>query len=1370
MTIGSTLSTKAQTQTYYWIGGNAEWNDPNAWSTTSGGASAGKTPNQNMAVVFDQPAEDGYNVSINEPAFCNDLKVEVESLTFDIAYNLHVDGDFVLDEQVFFDGDGKVVFELEDGDLWDSANSIFSGPVEFEGVGCTISSHIFTQNKSITVDTDWFNTDGKTITCASFLMPAATDINVSGSSIYVNDEITVSPEVRVTQTGESILLSDSIIEENIHPGEFEIAYSANRTATCGADDGQTPFTIEAIVNTDYNGEDVSCNGAADGEAFVTVTGGIGPFSFQWVGGDLPGFTQNYPNLGAGTYVIVVTDLGQGIPCADDISISEPAPITLFSFIQTPPSCDGMCDGVGTPLMVGGTTPFDYSWSTGEDTQTSTILCEGSNTLTVMDLNDCVYDTTFVIELNPIFANVTVTDILCGGSATGSAVSVPTGGDGGPYTWDWSTGDTDGDISGEASGDYDLTVFDAGGCPADTTITISELPPMVIDLDDLQDVSCGGLTDGSISITVTGGTPGYTYAWAGPNGFTSADEDLVNLEGGDYDLIVTDSNDCIELVSYTIITPLIIDLTLDVSNILCAGDLTGAIDLTINGGSPDFIIGWAGPNGFLSAEEDISNLEVGTYDVIVSDSNDCIMLGSADITEPTPIDVIPTVTPISCNGADDAEIAIDILGGASPFSTDWTGPSGYASTDEDLAGLESGDYDLIVTDDNDCVFMITVTIDVTPPIDVVFDITPISCANAGDGAINATISGGTPSYSTDWTSLLGFTSSDEDISSLVADQYELTVTDLTGCQVVHEVVLNEPIDISVVEVITEVSCGGLEDGSIDISILGGTPEYFTDWTGPSGFISTDEDIFDLVAGNYDLTITDASGCQVMVSYTVNEPPLLEATLDVTEISCNGADDGAIDLTIVGGQPPYVVGWSGPNGFINTNEDIIDLEAGTYDLIVSDLNDCLALASVNIIEPDAMDVTIDTIDPTCFGLTDGSIELTISGGLSPYDVLWNTADTSTLLTGLDAGDYDVTITDDSGCQVIIDPITLSEPDELILAIEAADITCNGDNDGEISMTISGGTPDYTVSWAGPNGFTSSDLDLIDLESGTYDVTVTDANDCVVMGSVEIEEPELLQIDADITEILCAGDLGAIDITITGGTGSYDISWTSLAGFSSSEEDISDLSPDTYDVSLIDTNGCASDASYELLETPPFVVDETVTNLDCSGIDNGSIEIEITGFSEPYFVTWTGTESFNQIGYSIFDLEEGTYTLFIQDANECPFNGTYDVTQPEFIEVSADISSPFCAGDPTGSIDITITGGAPGYAFAWTGPNGFTSPSEDISNLESGDYTLHIDDAVGCIYDATYTVDPATLIVIDVTSENVGCAGELTGSIDLTITGGQ
>ena len=1368
---GSTLSTVAQDKTYFWVGENNYWNNPQAWSLSPGGPPVGQIPDQNTNVVIEPNSDAVAVIQISGGSVCADLVIaggcELECLN---PTNAQVFGELKITEPITMTGPLDFYFyTTEPESAWDSGNSIFPGNVSFLGNGgFDVKSHILTQHQEISIASDSFDLNGHYVTSASFQMPSSTSIDVTGSTIYVTNEMNVASSVLVTQDGDNVLISEGI-EDTIIPGAFDIEFAQNRTATCGTGAGETAFTITASVISDYNGFDVSCNGAEDGEAFVTVVGGVGPFSFQWIGGPAMGFSQNYPNLGAGTYTVLVTDEGQALPpCVDNVQITEPGAIALFSFDYTPPSCDGECDGVGVPVVIGGVPGYDFDWTTGETTQVATQLCEGSNTLVVEDQNSCVFDTTFTIELQPVFANVDITNILCGGTPTGSAVSTPSGGAGGPYSWSWSTGDTDNDITGQLAGSYTLTVTDAVGCSTDTTFTINEEPPLTITLDDLQDVSCGGLTDGSIEITINGGLAPLSISWAGSNGYASSDEDIFGLEDGDYDVAVTDANLCVTAASYMISAPPIIVLDFAVTDITCIGADDGEIDLEISGGTPDYSVAWTGPNEFISVDEDISGLEPGTYEVIVTDANDCIMLGSADVQEPDPIDASPDITPIACNGADDAAIDLTISGGTPGYSTDWTGPNGFSSTDEDISGLEPGDYDVIITDANGCQTPLTITIDDTPAIEATFDVIEITCAGADDGAIDPTISGGTPPYSTSWTADNGFTSTDENISGLAPGQYELTITDDAGCFVVHEVILNEPLAITILDNVIDVSCGGLFDGEIDVSILGGAPDYTFDWTGPNGFTSTDEDLTALEAGDYDLIVTDDAGCQETATITVDQPAILEATLDVTPISCNGADDGGIDLTIIGGQPPYIIDWTGPNGFSSTDEDISDLEAGTYLLYVEDQNGCFVEAQADLDEPDAIDVTVDTVDPTCFGEDTGSITLTLAGGVEPYDILWNTGDATDSLIDLTAGDYDVTITDVAGCQVVIDPITLNEPSQITLDFDVTDIQCGGNSNGSIDLTISGGTPGYTVSWTGPNGFTSSDTSLSDLEAGDYDVTANDAAGCIQMGSVEITEPTELELDGFVTPILCNGDLGAIDIMVTGGVAPFTIVWSSVDGFSSNDEDITDIPADVYAVEVTDDSGCFATMDFDLSEPDEIQVDVVVTNLDCSGVDNGSIEIEISGGTPPYIVGWVGP-SFASGNEDIFDLAEGTYTLAIMDMMGCTFTAGYDISQPEMIDVSADISSPLCAGDLTGSIDITVTGGVPEFTFLWTGPNGFSSPSEDISNLEHGTYDLHIEDSGSCVFDASYEITSTPELILDTSVTPVGCAGEATGTIDLTINGG-
>jgi large repetitive protein len=1372
--LGSTLFTNAQSPALYWIGGSGEWSDASHWSHESGGPSAGTTPNSQSTVLFDaNSANDTEAIFLTGNASLKNLTVAedfVGTLISSPAAQLTCYGEFSAFAGQRLNLLGATRFAASGSTVWSAENLVFSGPVVFEGAGSySLEGHLLVNNNTLTIDCGGMDLHHYSIVANGLTMNGSTYFDIAEAKLFISDFLDVSSGVHPVQGSDNVLISDAMDAGSLDPGPLHVTSAQNRTNTCATGAGQTPFTIDAVVISDYFGEDVSCNGAEDGQAFVNVSGGVGPFSFQWIGGGAPGFTQTYSNLGAGTYTVLVTDIGQGVICVDNVQVTEPALMSIFTFTYSPPSCAGLCNGVGTPIVIGGVPGYDFSWTTGETTQTATMLCEGSNTLTAIDMNGCQLDTTFQVVLVPLLANVEITDIICGGTNSGSALSTPTGGDGGPYSWLWSTGDIDNDIQNQPAGSYDLTVTDGGGCSLDTTFQILEEPPLVITLDDLQDESCGGSADGSIDITITGGAPVYQFDWTGPNGFTSSNEDLSGLSEGDYDLTLIDANLCEVMVSYTISAPPALALVLDATPISCFGADDGAIDLTISGGTPIYVVQWTGPNGFNSVSEDISGLAPGTYDVLVTDDNLCFEIASIDVTEPLPIDVATTITPPSCNGVSDAAIDIVISGGTPPYQTDWVGPAGFSSSNPNISGLATGDYDLTVTDANLCVIMITITIDDTPPIDVVFNVTDISCGGATDGAIDTEISGGTPPYSTNWTGPNGFASTNEDINGLEAGSYELTVTDFLGCFVINEVILNEPIPLSVVEVITDASCGGFFDGEIEISILGGTPLYIVSWTGPNGFVSSDEDISGLEAGDYDLNITDAAGCQMATSFTVDSPPILVVSLDVTPISCFGSNDGAIDLTISGGQPSYTVEWNGPAAFTSSSEDISNLVPGTYTLYVEDQNGCFAEEIVDLSEPTAMDVVVDSVDPTCFGLDDGSITLTISGGLEPYDIQWNTGDSGSPYNGLTADSYSVDITDDNGCLVTIDPIILSEPDELTLDLSSTDITCNGDNDGTITLTITGGTPAFVVDWIGPGAFSSSALTLTDLAPGTYDVTVMDDNGCIVMSSVDILEPEELLVDASVTDISCFGALGSIEIDISGGTGAYDILWIGPASFSSVDEDIYNLEEGTYTLEVSDDNGCFFTMDYDVASSDDIEVDAVVTNLDCSGLDNGAIDITITGGIPAYNILWVGPNGFNSSDEDLTGLAEGDYDLTVGDASGCTIDVTYTVSQPELLVVDATINPPLCAGQATGSIEIDVSGGVPGYDFLWTGPNGFSSVSEDIYNLNPGTYDLNIQDQGSCVLDVSYDVTDTPQITINASVTNVSCTGSGDGAIEIIVAGG-
>ncbi|MGB0423981.1 MAG: SprB repeat-containing protein, partial [Flavobacteriales bacterium] len=736
-----------------------------------------------------------------------------------------------------------------------------------------------------------------------------TELLFSGTKIIVQEQVLVNASIENQSSQEVFWISSGVPTNQVQTGQFGHTNKAQRTATCGNEPGETPFTIEAIVISDYNGKDISCNGAEDGEAFVTISGGIGPFTFSWVGADNTAATQNFSNLGPGTYTILVTDMGQNIICIDEVGIVEPSPITLGFFSQTPPSCAGLCNGTAVAVVSGGTPGHTLVWSSGDSGTNASMICEGPNTFVATDLNGYTLTEEFTSILEPIVANVDITNVVCNGTATGAAVSNPSGGQE-PYFFSWSTAaDIDNSIDSQIAGMVTLTITDDSGCSIDTTFEITEEPPVQIVLNDSQDESCEGASDGFIEVDISGGTPDYLTTWTSDLGYSSFDEDIFGLPADNYTLVVEDDNGCLQTFQFTISAPPAIQVDADLTHVSCFNGSNGAIELSISGGTPDYSIVW--DDGF-GSNALIDNLPVGSYSATITDENDCEVEVSYDLDQPDEIIVLGVISPISCFGDNNGAIEVSISGGTPDYSTSWTGPA-FVSFDEDISDLAAGTYNLQVIDDLGCTGQFSGEIIEPETMDISTLVEPISCPGANDASIETNVLGGTPDYLFDWTGPNGFTSADQNIFDLEPGPYDLVVTDSEGCTVETTVVLNDPDPLVIVPNVTNVSCGGLSDGEIDLSVLGGTPDYSYDWTGPNGFTSDQEDLLDLEAGTYTVSITDLEGCSTDLDIDVTETPELEVTINTTEITCFGEDDASIDLEIAGGQPNYDVNWSGPNLF-------------------------------------------------------------------------------------------------------------------------------------------------------------------------------------------------------------------------------------------------------------------------------------------------------------------------------------------------------------------------------------------------------------------------------------------------------------------------
>ena len=336
---------------------------------------------------------------------------------------------------------------------------------------------------------------------------------------------------------------------------------------------------------------------------------------------------------------------------------------------------------------------------------------------------------------------------------------------------------------------------------------------------------------------------YRYFWTRP-GFSATTEDITGLYAGTYKLTIRDAKNCIKKHVPVILTqPTWLTVSIDyINHITCFGDNNGSIGITSSGGTPPYSWSWTGPGSFGSTNEDISNLAPGAYNLTITDFNGCFNsppLGPLTINEPPSLSVVTDiVTNLSCYGTDDGAISVTVSGGTPGYSYSWTGPGSFRSTNEDINGLEPGNYNLTVTDANSCIFNLG-PISITEPAQIIITtdlISDVKCNGGNDGAISVSVAGGILPLSYAWTGPGSFTSPFEDITNLLAGSYNLTVTDATGCSSgLGPVIVSQPPELNAVtESINNVTCNGNDDGSIDITVIGRCSAIFLfmDRTGPT----------------------------------------------------------------------------------------------------------------------------------------------------------------------------------------------------------------------------------------------------------------------------------------------------------------------------------------------------------------------------------------------------------------------------------------------------------------------------------------------------------------------------------------------------------
>ncbi|MCB0571902.1 MAG: gliding motility-associated C-terminal domain-containing protein [Phaeodactylibacter sp.] len=1041
----------------------------------------------------------------------------------------------------------------------------------------------------------------------------------------------------------------------------------------------------------------------------------------------------------------VTNLNPNLPTFDvSANFGNPSPgfITMNYFNPS-------LAGINLP---NGAVLFEICFTAiGADGQTSDITF--SSAITPIEVSDSNQE---IIPFNgeegtiqisaiqpPAIGTPTITNVNCFGQMTGAISVSASGGAGGPFIYNWTgpsgyTG-TGSPISNLRAGTYNLTVTDQGSGLTSTASYNVTQPAAAVSVTAVPMApSCNGGSDGSIQLTVSGGTPGYTFAWTG--GIPAGTEDPTLLTAGSYTVTVTDSRGCTQTQTATVPagTGSPINIIGAVNNVACFGENTGSITLTVTGAQGGVTYNWT-PNTLSGGAP--GGLPAGTYSVTVYDDGGCSRTQSFTITGPATALAVQSITPTPIMNVNDGAVNLTVTGGQSPYTYQWTGPNNFSAATEDISSLNTpGQYCVTVTDGRGC--QRTACAMVIRPLRIASaNITDV-CFGESDGSISVVVAGGQPPYGYNWSVP---TSSGPGLVNLPGGTYFLTVTDSNNEQITVDFEVEESPEIVLATTFVPVmNNAGNCNGSINLNATGGTGQLTYNWD--SG--QTTGAISNLCVDTYCVTITDAMGCSKDTCFNMFfANPLLAPTVSATSTKCWDTEDGSIAININGGIPPFTIQLTDQGGTAlpsvmtgNSSYTVNNLPAGTYTVMVTDmLGASQSVPGIAVTSPNILAATFADYRHAAFGQCNGMIQLNVSGGTAGYTVNWNNGGGMGMTVNNLCGDhyYKATITDANGCSItMVDSLLIN-----IFDVEVASVTgpaCPEDAEGTVELDVTGGDPGYTYLWMNQSGNTVSQVeDPTGLLPGVYTAMVSEPSGNVWTQQVTINATSQLAVTTAVEsnyggyDVSCfdAAD-GQVRATATGSTG-YLYEWlrTSDNMLVGTGAVLTGATAGTYQLQVSDGNGCFVLDEVTLDAPTQLVINGNVKNITCNGGEDGSISVNasggIPGFGYSY--EWSNGEFDNRLTL----LRGGDYTVTVVDANNCQTEATYTVVDPDPITITFNME-PATDGC-NGTVQAVVAGGTEPFQYNWANIDGVLNESF-VANLCPGDYYLQVTDANRCMSSLT------------------------------------
>lgn len=580
-----------------------------------------------------------------------------------------------------------------------------------------------------------------------------------------------------------------------------------------------------------------------------------------------------------------------------------------------------------------------------------------------------------------------------------------------------------------------------------------------------------------------------------------------------------------------------------------------------------------------------------------------------------------------------------------------------------------------------------------------------------------------------------------ISGLAPGNYSVTVT-YGNSSKTGTASITQPLPL-VATMSTTKTCVGTCNGSAFLTISGGTPPYTRQWSnGAAG-----NNLNNLCAGTYTVTITDSRGCSYVAVGTVAASAFV---INVQSTSAGCTVLGTAIVTVVNDSPPISFSWS--NGA--TTSSLSNLAVGTYTITVTNSIGCTATTSVNITQSLPVAVTVSG-GTFCGTACSGIAVATATGGVGPYSFVWSNGATGSSLSGLCSGTYAVTVTDAKGCSVTTSTVINVIP--LIATVTTTNANCNSGGSASVVVTSNGVGP-FNFHWS-----TGSQTPTISgLSPGTYSVTVTDlTSGCTATATGVVGGSNGIILTTAHSNVTCGGACdGTAATTVTGGSAPFSFNWSNGATTTS----VSGLCPGAYSVTVHDAFGCSAANAFTVTTPTAIAINTTWTNTTCVGTATGTATVVVAGGLAPYTFSWSNGAT----GATAFDLAEGVYCVTVADANGCTVTSCVQIDEnSDPFRPSDSYVAPGCDDDCTAFIQLVFMGGSGPYSYQWS--NGSTAGV--LLDVCEGIYTVTASDANGCTLAETFEVVnyDCNPLSVTATSTNALCAGACSGTVSATAHGG-